>query len=189
MRHIPAEPPAFFHRGPSPLTRLAFFGVLSIALMFADTRYRYLENVRHVAAVVIYPLQRAAQLPGDAMAWVGRYFASQHALIEENALLKRRVVEESALAQRVPSVERDNATLRSLLAVRDRYASAAIGVEVLYYGRDPFTQKVFVGKGSADDIAPGARSSTRRAWSVRSRACSRAWRKSRSSPTRITRFR
>ena len=48
MRHIHAEPPAFFHRGPSPLARLAFFGVLSIALLFLDTRYRYLENVRRV---------------------------------------------------------------------------------------------------------------------------------------------
>jgi rod shape-determining protein MreC len=155
MHHIPAEPPAFFRRGPSPLTRLAFFGVLSIALLFLDTRYRYLENVRHVAAVVIYPLQRAAQWPGDALAWVGRYFSSQHALIDENAELKRRVVEQSALAQRVPGVERDNATLRSLLAVRDRYTGAAVAVEVLYYGRDPFAQKVFVSKGSADDIAPG----------------------------------
>ena len=68
MHHIPVEPPAFFHRGPSPLARLAFFGVLSLALLFADTRYRYLENVRQVAAVVLYPLQRAAQMPGEALA-------------------------------------------------------------------------------------------------------------------------
>ena len=155
MRHIHAEPPAFFHRGPSPLARLAFFGVLSIALLFLDTRYRYLENVRSVAAVMIYPLQRAAQMPGEAFDWVGSYITTQHTLIEENAALKRHMVEQSALAQRVPDVERDNATLRKLLALRDRYAGAAIAVEVLYYGRDPFTQKVFISKGSADDIAPG----------------------------------
>ena len=155
MRHIHAEPPAFFHRGPSPLARLAFFGVLSIALLFLDTRFRYLENVRRVAAVMIYPLQRAAQMPGEAFDWIGNYFTTQHQLIEENAALKREVVAQSALAQRVPDVERDNATLRKLLALRDRYAGAAIAVEVLYYGRDPFTQKVFISKGAADDIAPG----------------------------------
>ena len=63
MRHIPVEPPAFFHRGPSPLTRLAFFVLISLSLLFLDTRYRYLENIRHVVAVALYPLQRAAQVP------------------------------------------------------------------------------------------------------------------------------
>ena len=67
MRHISIEPPPFFHRGPSPLTRLAFFGLLSLALLFADTRYRYLENVRQVVAVVLYPLQRAVQFPGEVL--------------------------------------------------------------------------------------------------------------------------
>ena len=38
MRHLPVEPPAFFHRGPSPLARLAFFGLVSLALLFLDTR-------------------------------------------------------------------------------------------------------------------------------------------------------
>ena len=68
MHHIPAEPPAFFHRGPSPLTRLAFLGVLSIALLFLDTRYRYLENVRHVTAVVI---RCSAPRSGPATPWRG----------------------------------------------------------------------------------------------------------------------
>jgi len=54
MRHISIEPPPFFHRGPSPLTRLAFFGLLSLALLFADTRYRYLENLRQAVAVALY---------------------------------------------------------------------------------------------------------------------------------------
>ena len=60
MRHISIEPPPFFHRGPSPLTRLAFFGLLSLALLFADTRYRYLENLRQAVAVLLYPVQRGS---------------------------------------------------------------------------------------------------------------------------------
>ena len=71
MRHVSVEPPPFFHRGPSPLARLAFFGVLSLVLLFADTRYRYLEGIRAVATVVLYPLQRAVQMPGRG-AGVGR---------------------------------------------------------------------------------------------------------------------
>ena len=67
MHHIPVEPPPFFHRGPSPLARLAFFGLLSLAVLFADTRYRYLENIRQVVATVLYPVQRAVLLPGEAL--------------------------------------------------------------------------------------------------------------------------
>ena len=70
MPHLAIDPPPFFHRGPSPLARLAFFGVVSLALLFADTRYRYLENIRQVTAVVLYPVQRAVQMPGEALAYV-----------------------------------------------------------------------------------------------------------------------
>src|SRR6266513_4858063 len=97
MRHISIEPPPFFHRGPSPLTRLAFFALLSLALLFADTRYRYLENVRQVVAVALYPLQRAVQFPGDALAFVGTYFASQRTLAGDNAQLKRRLLADAPL--------------------------------------------------------------------------------------------
>src|SRR5512137_1564185 len=99
MRHIPVEPPAFFHRGPSPLARLAFFGLISLSLLFLDTRYRYLENIRHVVAIVLYPLQRAAQVPGEAIAYVGSYFATQRELAGENETLKRRLLEQAPAAQ------------------------------------------------------------------------------------------
>jgi rod shape-determining protein MreC len=155
MRHLQAETPAFFHRGPSPLARLAFFGLLSVALLFLDTRYRYLENLRHVAAVALYPLQRAAQLPGDAIAGVGAYFASQRTLAEENATLRRQLVERGVAAQALPGAQQENAQLKALLDVRARYAGAATAVEVLYTGRDAFTQKLFVGKGSDADLKPG----------------------------------
>src|SRR5437870_5766079 len=102
MRHIPAEPPAFFRRGPSPFARLAFFGIISLALLFADSRFRYLENVRSAASVVLYPLQRAAQMPGEALAYVATYFFSQRALVEDNATLKRQLVEQGPAVQGFP---------------------------------------------------------------------------------------
>jgi rod shape-determining protein MreC len=155
MRHIPVEPPAFFHRGPTPLARLAFFGLLSIALLFFDTRYRYLENMRHVAAIALYPLQRAAQMPGEMFGYVRSYFASQRALSEENVSLKRLLVEQSIVAQALPETRQENARLKALLDVRTRYGDAATAVEVLYTGRDAFTQKLFVSKGADADLKAG----------------------------------
>ena len=155
MRPLPVEPPAFFHRGPSPLARVAFFGLISIVLLFADTRYRYLESVRQVAAVVIYPLQRAVQLPWEALSYVGTYFSSQRALADENAALRRLLVEQGPAVQGFALLQQDNAQLKALLALRERYASAATAVEVLYTGRDPFAQKLFVDKGTDAGIVPG----------------------------------
>ena len=42
----------------------------------------------------------------------------------------------------------ENARLKALVALEKRYTGAATAVEVLYTGRDPFTQKLFVNKGS-----------------------------------------
>jgi len=155
MRHIPIDPPAFFNRGPAPITRFAFFGLVSIALLFVDTRYHYLEGVRRAAAVVLYPLQRAAQLPGEALSGIGGYFASLHALTDENADLKRQLVEKSAAAQVYPASQQENARLRALLELGTHYTTGATAVEVLYTSRDPFAQKLFVGKGGDVDIRPG----------------------------------
>ena len=156
MRHVSADPPPFFHRGPSPLARLTFFGLLSIVLMFADTRFRYLEGIRQVAVVVLYPLQRAVQLPGEALTWVGSYFASKHALADENEALRQDIVARSLTQQEYARLAEENANLRALLEIQKRYAGSAIAAQVLYTGRDPFTQKVFVDRGSDAGIRAGA---------------------------------
>jgi rod shape-determining protein MreC len=155
MPYIPVEPPPFFRRGPSPLARLAFFGCISIALLFVDTRYHYLEGLRHVAAVVLYPLQRTAQMPGDALGWVGGYFVSLRELSEDNVALKRQSVEHAAASQAFAATQEENARLRALLAMRTRFPAGAKAVEVLYTGRDPFAQKLFVDKGTDADVQAG----------------------------------
>ncbi|HEX6945126.1 MAG TPA: rod shape-determining protein MreC [Casimicrobiaceae bacterium] len=155
MHHISAEPPPFFHRGPSPLARLAFFGLLSLALMFADTRFRYLEGIRQVTSVALYPLQRAVQMPGEALVWFGAYLASKRALTDENAALKADLVAHSLSAQEFARLQTENASLRALLDLTRRDSGTAVAVEVLYTGRDPFTQKLFVNRGSEAGIAAG----------------------------------
>jgi len=156
MRPIPVDTPAFFNRGPSPLARLAFFGILSIVLMFADTRYRYLENVRQVVAIVLYPVQRVLQMPGEAYVFVADYFGSKRELADENASLKQELVARGPATQGYARVQEENARLKALLDVRAQYATTATAVQVLYSSRDPFTQKLFVDKGANAGILAGA---------------------------------
>ena len=155
MSHISIEPPPFFHRGPSPLARLAFFGLLSLALLFADTRYRYLESVRHTVGIVLYPVQRLLQMPGEALTQVAGYFSSQRALIDDNATLKHELLAQGPAVQSYQMLQQENARLRALLEVAKRFPDAAVAAEVLYSGRDPFTQKLFVDKGEAAGVQAG----------------------------------
>jgi len=155
MRHFPVEPPPFFHRGPSPLARLAFFALISLALLFADTRYRYLENVRHAIGAVLYPVQRALELPAEGITYVASYFASNRALSVNNRELKEQLLAEAPAVQGYKSLETENARLRALLDVGARFAGASTPAEVLYSGRDPFSQKLFVDKGESAGVQPG----------------------------------
>ncbi len=155
MRHLSVEPPPFFHRGPSPLTRLAFFGLLSLALLFTDTRYRYLENVRQAVAAVLYPLQRLVQWPGEAVGYATTYFTSQRTLADDNAALKQELLVQAPAMQGYRVLQQENSRLRSLLDVEQRAQGATTAAEVLYTGRDPFTQKLFVDKGASAGVQPG----------------------------------
>ena len=155
MPYIPVEPPPFFRRGPSPLARLAFFGCISIALLFVDTRYHYLEGLRQIAAVVLYPLQRVVQMPGEALDGVAGYFVSLRELSSDNEALKRQSVEHAASAQAFAAMKEENARLRALLDMRARLPTGGKAVEVLYTGRDPFAQKLFVDKGTDAEILAG----------------------------------
>ncbi|MEO8847386.1 MAG: rod shape-determining protein MreC [Casimicrobiaceae bacterium] len=149
------DPPPFFHRGPSPLARLSFFALLSIALMFADTRFRYLEGIRYGVNTVIAPLQRAVQWPADASRYVASYFVSKRELSAENNALKNLLLAQGPAVQGVSLIEAENAKLKLLLGVRSHYAATSVAVDVLFTGRDPFSQKVFVGKGIDAGIKPG----------------------------------
>ncbi|MEO5766212.1 MAG: rod shape-determining protein MreC, partial [Casimicrobiaceae bacterium] len=155
MRHISVDPPDFFNRGLKPLSRLTLLGILSLALMFADTRFRYLEGVRNVVAIVLYPIQRAVQLPGEAFEFVADFFGSKRQLADDNAKLKQDLVAQAPAVQGFAQLSEENARLKSLLDMHRRHAGAAIAVEVLYTGRDPFSQKVFVSKGGEAGVKPG----------------------------------
>jgi rod shape-determining protein MreC len=111
--------------------------------------------MRRAAAVVLYPLQRAAQLPGEAIAEVAGYFGSLHSLTEENATLKRQLVERAAAAQAYATAQQENARLRTLIDLGSRYAAGATAVEVLYSSRDPFAQRLYVSKGVDSEIRAG----------------------------------
>lgn len=149
------SPPPFFKQGPSALARLVAFGVLSVALLVADARFRLLEKARFAVAVVLYPLQLAARAPGDAASGLGGYLGRQQALLRDNAILERERLESARSLMRTSQLEAENANLRALLAMRDRLPVVSLAAELIHDARDPFTRKVVIDKGALAGVKAG----------------------------------
>jgi len=149
------QPPPFFNRGPAPLVRLAFFVSVAILLMVLDARFRYAESVRQVVALAAYPLQRIAMAPFDLFHGVANYFSSTAALQEENAALKAKQLRAAPEMLRLAALQEENNQLRRLLEAQERLPGKSVFAEILYAGRDPFSRKVVIDKGSQNGLQAG----------------------------------
>src|SRR5437762_11500456 len=78
------QPPPFFSRGPAPLVRLGFFLCLAVLLMVLDARLRYAESLRQVIALLAYPLQRVALVPGETFGGAAGYFTTLASLQQQS---------------------------------------------------------------------------------------------------------
>ena len=149
------QPLPFFERGPSPLARFTFFALLSIVLLFADARLRYLEHIREAVSVALYPLERAARAPGAALIRLAAFFSAQSTLIEENEALRLKALELASRAARVEALTAETSQLRKLLHASERGDLSLQLGEIVYAKRDPFTRKVVVDRGSQHGATAG----------------------------------
>ena len=146
--------PQFFRHGPSLLARLVFFVMLSLLLMAADARFKYLPEIRQAFAIVIYPVQNLANTPSAAYDAISEFFASQYLTVENEDLKQQHLIDHGQL-QRLRALEAENEQLRKLLEAGQRLESKAVMAEILHVPRDPFNRKVILDKGSQSGIQPG----------------------------------
>jgi len=149
-------PPPFFNRGPAPLVRLAFFASLSLALLVLDARFRYTEGLRSVLALATYPLQVVAGLPAALGERISSHFVSQAQLREENAELRAKLLDASLRAQRYEASRAETGQLRRLIGAAERLPQKSQPAEIVYSGRDPYSRKVVIDKGSQNGVHAGA---------------------------------
>jgi rod shape-determining protein MreC len=152
MEHAP---PQFFHRGPAPIARLAFFATLSVLLMVLDARFRYAEPLRQVIALAVYPIQHLATAPVSAISRARDFFASREELRHENAELRAEKLRDAQTLLALEALRGENEQLRRLLGARAKLPANAIFAEIVYAGRDPFSRKVIVDRGSQQGVAAG----------------------------------
>ena len=149
------QPPPFFSRGPAPLVRLGFFVSLAVLLMVLDARFRYADSIREAAALLAYPLQRAALAPGELFGGAAEFFTTQVALKQENEQLKAKDLHAASDLLTLEALRAENTQLRRVLEARERVPRRSTAAEILYQGRDPFSRKVIIDKGGQQGIIPG----------------------------------
>lgn len=153
MEHT--ESVRFFNRGPSPATRLVFFSLLSLLLLFIDARYQYLESTRSVLSALVQPLQRLATLPAELWHAGGDFLTTQDTLVNDNEQLREQHVKDEARLQQLRMLDAENAQLRKLLDVQQRSDYRMQLAEIVYVARDVFKRKLFVDKGSVAGVQAG----------------------------------
>jgi len=149
------SPPPFFKHGPAPLARLLLCSLLSIALLISDAHYRYLGGARQVIAFALYPLQRLADAPGALATHLSEFLVTRGTLRSENARLTDQHMHDAVTLQKYRALELENAQLRGLLGMRERYPSGITAAEIVYSERDPFIRKVVIDKGTRQQIRAG----------------------------------
>ena len=149
------QPPPFFKRGPAPLAQLSFYAMLSLALLFFDSRFQALELLRQGVSLFTHPLQQAAHAPIDVLRNSADYFSSLSRLEDENTRLKRAQLENAETILRTQQLEIENERLRKLLDVRERQKVTGQVAQIVYAARDPFSRRVIVDKGLQDKITAG----------------------------------
>ena len=152
MEHAP---PQFFHRGPAPIARLTFFALLSVLLMVLDARFRYAEPLRQAIALAVYPIQQLSIAPVSALARTREFFASRAELRRENAELRSEQLRDAQEILAFEAVRSENEKLRQLIGAREKVPARAIFAEIVYAGRDPFSRKVIVDRGSQQGVTAG----------------------------------
>ena len=153
---IDRTPPPFFRQGYSALTKLVFCSALSVFLMVADTRVALVANLRPAIATALAPVQRGLLVPVELVTGGSAYLAGLRAALQsEDAARKQLALQ----ADRVALAERlavENGRLRGLLELQPALAVRSQAAEVLYEAADPYTRKLFINRGAAQNIGVGA---------------------------------
>ncbi len=150
------SPPPFFRQGPSALTRLLLFAALAVLLMALDVRFKLTPMLRQGLAVVVYPLQRAAQAPVDAVRRLDGYLEAPSKAQQQISALQRANLALSLQAQLEAQLRQENNRLRSLLHLQQSLPPKSVAAQISAQVSDPFSRTVLIDRGSLQGVAPGS---------------------------------
>ncbi len=149
------EQSPLFKQGMPTLVKLIIFVVLALILLVGDARFKVLSGVRTAVGMLIYPFQRIAIIPSDLFDSTSEQFRSGDDMLAEIDELKAQLTELAPEVQRNALLEKENAQLRSLLALKTNSRVPVLAGEILYDIHNNFTNRIVVNRGSDDGVLQG----------------------------------
>ena len=83
-------------------------------VMFADSRFDYLDRVRYTLGFLAAPVYWVADIPARVSYWIDDVFVSHGDLIDENARLREELLFAQRELQLVAGLSTDNSRLKAL---------------------------------------------------------------------------
>ncbi|RUR05181.1 rod shape-determining protein MreC [Legionella sp. km772] len=144
----------FSRSGHSPIGFMLAL-LLSIALMFSDYRYHYLDNVRSGFSLIVSPLQYAVDYPVRVVGWVQSLVSAKKALIDENMRLRYQQTALEAELQKLLVIQKENSQLKELLLTSSQADMRAMAAQILAVDTSNARQIVVLNKGNRDGVYSG----------------------------------
>ncbi|MBC52586.1 MAG: rod shape-determining protein MreC [Gammaproteobacteria bacterium] len=144
-----------FIKGVSLEYRLLAFVALSFGVMFADSRFDYLDRVRYTVAYLSTPVYWVADIPARASSWIDDVFVSQRDLIEENAQLRQELLFAQRELQLLAGLASENSRLRELQEASQAVQGRVITAEIINVSNDPGSRRVLINRGAHNGVFEG----------------------------------
>lgn len=129
--------------------------LLSLILMFADSRFDYLGKVRYYTAVAVTPLHLMADFPVRISEAFGSSFQSRNEMEAENARLEDELMMLQFKLQKLDHLEAENRRLNELLKASSIVNEVTVRAQLLGESPDPFSKRLLINKGSNEGVHIG----------------------------------
>jgi rod shape-determining protein MreC len=123
--------------------------------MFADTRFDYLTQARYYVAMAVTPVHFVAGFPLRVGELVSGIFQTRRELLAENEALREQMLLQQFELQKLEHLQAENQRLNELLKASSSVDEDVVRTQLAGIAPDPFTKRVLINKGSADDVFVG----------------------------------
>ncbi|MDD9889769.1 MAG: rod shape-determining protein MreC [Gammaproteobacteria bacterium] len=135
--------------------RALAFLLLSVCIMFADSRFGYLDKVRYGLGYATTPIYWVADIPTRVSFWVDDVFVSRTDLLEENEVLREELLVAQRELQLLESLASENSRLLALNEATGGIEGDVLPAEIINVSPDPFSKRVLINKGANDGVFIG----------------------------------
>ena len=135
--------------------RLLALVLASLILMFADSRFGYLSQVRFYASYTVTPIHWLSEQPQALSAQVSRIFKNRNDLLEENLLLREELLIKQHQIQKIDHLVAENRRLSELLNASAFVDDIVVRAQLVSESPDPFRKQVLINKGSIHGVYEG----------------------------------